>query len=132
MNQSAHARFSFTLAAEDTPPSSQRRSHQRKRVLRGAIVSYAGGKFSFSCTIRDLSLSCARLVLPSDQTLPSRLFVVNIRDRLAHESEVVWHRGTAVGVRFLSSLSLNQISDPGLKHLKDLWQARTGLGLQDT
>ena len=115
----------------ENSPAAERRPQRRKRVLLGGIVSYSGGVFSLNCTIRDLSESGARIVFSSNQPLPTEIFFINIRDGVVHEAEVVWHKGKAAGIKFLSTLPLHEINDPKLTYLKDLWHAHATRGLLD-
>jgi len=102
----------------------ERRPRLRKRSLLGALITYADGKFSFDCTIHDLSETGARITLPKNIQMPSRFYLINIRDRQACDAKIVWHKGSEAGVEFVRSFGLAEVSDPALNYLKRLWLER--------
>lgn len=105
-------------------PESDRRPQKRKRVLIGARVTYGDGAHYFDCTIRDLSEAGARITLPRGQPMPSNVYLINLRDRTAHEASVKWNNGTEAGLAFNTSFALAEVTDPQLGYLKRLWLER--------
>jgi hypothetical protein len=99
----------------------ERRPKTRKRVLLTGIVVYGNGAHSFHCTIRNLSETGARLAVDGNAQFPSDFYLINIRDRVAHEVKLVWNRGAEIGVTFKSTIPLGGITDPALAFLKQLW-----------
>jgi PilZ domain-containing protein len=96
------------------PPLADRRRHPRRRVLLAGAVCYADGSGSFSCTIRDLSEGGARITIPSGQIIPSSVFLVCLRDRVAYRARLAWNTGTEAGLAFLKSYPLAELTDaPG-------------------
>jgi len=99
----------------------ERRPKARKRVLLTGIVAYGNGAHSFHCTIRNLSETGARLGVGSNAQFPSDFYLINIRDRVAHDVKLAWNKGTEIGVSFKSTIPLGDITDPALAFLKQLW-----------
>ena len=108
----------------DLPPTPERRPQRRTRVLLGARIAYQDGAQCFDCTIRDLTNAGARISLPRNQPMPSLVYLINMRDRTAHEAKVAWNNGKEAGLSFLASYPLNEIVDPKLAYLKQLWHER--------
>ncbi len=110
--------------ANETPPPAERRPARRKQALLTAIITYNDGAFSFTCTIRDLSETGARLDVGKTAQFPSDFFLINIRDRTAYDARVVWNHGAKIGVSFKKIYPLSDIVDPSLAYLKRLWMAK--------
>ena len=106
------------------PPPLARRVKTRQRTLLRGIVVYADGVHTCDCTIRDLSEDGARLVLKTQQTIPSRFHLINFRSHMLHEAELVRVKGVELGVKLLSSVDLRTASDPALAHVKRIYLAR--------
>ncbi len=106
------------------PPPSERRPKSRKRVLFSAIVTYAGGNFSFECNIRNLSETGARIDVGKHTQFPSDFYLINIRDRVAYDAKVVWQDANNIGVTFKKIYPLSEIVDPSLSYLKRLWMGK--------
>ena len=102
--------------------SSEKRPKRRNRVLLGGIVSYDDGKRSAHCTIRDITEAGARVALRGQQ-LPPAFFLINTRDRVVYEANVIWSRGGELGVSFHRTYRLADIKDPKLSYLAQLWFA---------
>ncbi len=115
---------SVTTGPDDQPPLVERRPARRKRVLLTGIITYAGETFSFECTIRDLSETGARLGVPLHTQLPSDFYLINIRDRVAYDSKVVWRGAHNIGITFKTFYPLSEVVDPTLSFLKHLWLAK--------
>ena len=89
-----------------------------------ARIAYHDGAHHFDCTIRDLTNAGARISLPKNQPIPSMVYLIDMRDRTAHEANVAWNNGKEAGLSFISSFPLNEIVDPKLSYLKQLWHER--------
>ena len=59
----------------------------------------------------------ARLALEADQLVPKRFYLIISKREFAFDAEVVWRRGTHVGVKFCARLNL---SEPQLHFVKTL------------
>ena len=110
--------------ADDVPPPAERRPSPRKRVLLRGVVTYLGGTHSFDCMIRDLSESGARISLSAVQPISSHVYLIDVRGRTAYEATVVWNKGMQLGLKFLKTLPLANVTDPELAYLAKLWHGR--------
>jgi len=78
-----------------------RRKAPRRRMLKAAKIRLLDSTAVFDCTVRDISVSGARLTLGHFQPLP-RLFCLDIVDIGAFYCEVVRANGRDYGVRFVT------------------------------
>lgn len=101
----------------------ERRPAQRSRVLLAGILSYENGNRSFRCSIRDLSVTGARISLPPGFVVPRAVFLIEIRARIAHEAERIWSDNKSAGLKFLRAFPLDRLEDPSLAYLKRLLDA---------
>lgn len=77
-----------------------RRSNGRRRVLKGATISFNRGFSSFECIVRNESDEGARLSFGETFALPNR-FVISIAGDGSREAEVRWRNATQVGIAFI-------------------------------
>lgn len=99
------------------------RAHRRARTLLAGIACYRDYSISFDCMIRDLTEFGARLRIVSSATLPSRFYLINVRDGVVYDAEVAWINSKDVGVKWDHTTSLQKPS-PELFNLRRLWSAR--------
>jgi hypothetical protein len=85
------------------------------------MIVHSNGRHSFGCVIRDLSLTGARVTTPPGAQLPSRLYVIHLRNQNAYDSDVVWFNGREAGLAFRRMLPLGKLNQPELAYLKKLW-----------
>ena len=102
----------------------ERRPSRRKPGLLPGIIAYEGGRQSLDCTIRDLSESGARVVMPKNAIFPSRFYLINVRDRVSHEAKVIWCGASEAGLAFIATLPLTEGLDPALSFLRRMWLER--------
>jgi hypothetical protein len=101
----------------ELPPIEQRKS-PRKRVLLGAKVVHSEGAYTVDCRIRDLSEDGARIVLGPGVVIPTRVVLVDTKNAMAYESEVVWLRPPEFGLKFLATHSVRGELPPHLRYVK--------------
>ena len=94
-----------------------RRLHSRKRVLKGAMISYSNGNMSLPCVVRDLSDTGARIQLHPDQRIPDKFKLIVELDGMEVDGMVVWRNGEQAAInfesqpRFLSPKRLQVVSN---------------------
>jgi hypothetical protein len=110
--------------SDDLPPKAERRPKSRKRTLFGGLVSFSDGAECFDCRIRDLSDDGARITFPADRPVPTSIYLINVRDAVAHEATIVWRKGGEAGLKFRRKITLADLTDPKLGYLKRLWGTR--------
>ena len=84
--------------------SEDKRSQQRRRILKDGRVLLPGSRVTYDCAIRDLSETGAKLRLQLDSiTLPGEFELVFVAEGLAHPVIRKWQRGREAGVTFSGS-----------------------------
>jgi hypothetical protein len=75
----------------------------RKSLKRPAWITLDGGFAVRHCVVQDISSAGARLTLDGAASLPGRIRLAFSRDaRTGRLCQVVWCRGAAVGVKFVT------------------------------
>lgn len=109
---------------DDLPPLAERRPQPRRRVLLGAVAVYQDGVYTLKCQVRDINEKGARILVSSRQSLPEELYLVVMRDHMAHKSRLVWRKGDEAGLEFITSEDIRRITDPSLNYLKNIHAAQ--------
>jgi hypothetical protein len=89
-----------TAPADPGDEGLNRRRNPRHRTLRSARIVFDGGRCSMACHVLDASETGA-LVMPADILLCPDHFVLRPLVGPQRACEVVWRKGTRVGVRYL-------------------------------
>ena len=105
--------------ADRNPPVEARKS-LRKRVILGAKVVYNEGAYTLDCRIRDLSDGGARIILGPGLVIPTHVVLIDTRNAIAYECEVIWLKAPEFGVKFLSTQSMRGELPAHLRYLKHL------------
>jgi PilZ domain-containing protein len=82
---------------------SEARHAPRRRVLKAGIAASNDRHLTVACTVRDVSTTGARLRAEGSLSLPDHFELIIELDGLEANCEVVWRRGSEVGVRFLGA-----------------------------
>jgi hypothetical protein len=106
------------------PPVAERRPNNRRRALLGGMVVHSQGRFSFPCTIRNISADGARIAFKRGQVMPSDFILIDTWAGQGHRAHIAWLTATEAGVSLANSFDMNAITDPALGYLKRLWEAR--------
>jgi hypothetical protein len=80
--------------------AAERRGAPRHRVLKNALIVFNNGHCTMGCQILDVSDTGAKL-MPVDIFLCPKEFVLKPQLGEARHCEVMWRKGTKIGVRFL-------------------------------
>ncbi len=78
----------------------ERRRVRRRRVFKGARISFRGLRAAIDCTVHDFSEQGARLIVESPVGIPDRFDLV-INGGPARFCCVVWRKATQIGVAFI-------------------------------
>ena len=82
------------------PASAERRGEQRRRVLKGAVLSFNNGYSSFECVLRNVSEHGGKLSLGETFGLPTTFRLAIAGEEQARIAQVRWRRQTEIGVSF--------------------------------
>lgn len=104
--------------------NSDKRGGKRKPMLATALIAGNNGDFSLDCTIRESAPRGVRIGVARGTALPDLLYLVNIRERMAHETHVAWRQDGEAGLAIRRSWPLSDVTNPALGFLKKLWYSR--------
>ncbi|MEQ1953170.1 PilZ domain-containing protein [Mesorhizobium yinganensis] len=77
-----------------------RRASERRRVLKGAKLTFNKGYGSFECVVRNVSDHGARLTFGDTSAIPSQFDLLISGEDRARRATVRWRSMTALGVSF--------------------------------
>ena len=106
------------------PSYHERRSAPRISVSTPARL-FHGPKLSLwaDCTIRNLSVSGARIELPEVYVAPPRFVVLSFAAGIAYEAVLKWRRGNMAGMSFEAVHTLETTVEPRLSPVREQWLA---------
>jgi len=106
------------MSTDLEPELADRRHEPRHRaMLTGKLLH--GDAFTVDCAIRDIAAEGARINLPDDVELPAQLYLIEVRNGVAYEAQIIWRRPPLAGLRFLSRHDLKAATK--MTHLRRLW-----------
>lgn len=82
-------------------PPIEPRSAPRRRQLKAGIIAFQNRHATLPCRVREVSETGARLEVETPHVPDTFELIVEL-DGIEAVCEVVWRRGSVVGVRFLS------------------------------
>jgi hypothetical protein len=80
----------------------ERRASQRRRVLKGATLTFNRGYSAFECVVRNQSDGGARLSLAETFAIPATFSLAIAGEKDAHVAHVVWRKSDEMGVTYVS------------------------------
>ena len=104
---------------------SERRADPRLRTLLAGKIVSGDGFISADCTVRDLSLSGARVEISRVVRLPPPVALMLIRDGLLFDAAVAWRRGDEAGLVFKEPHDLRTDTNPVRRSVRALWAELT-------
>jgi hypothetical protein len=74
----------------------------RKSLQQPGWITLDGGFAARPCVVRDISSTGAKITVDDPNVLPAKLRLAFARDaRTGRNCEVVWRRGSTVGIKFV-------------------------------
>lgn len=80
---------------------SDRRSQDRRRVLKGATLTFNKGYGAFECVVKNLSENGARLAFGDVAAVPSQFDIRIGGETGLRRALVQWRSGSSIGVRIV-------------------------------
>jgi hypothetical protein len=112
-------------AKNDPPPIADRRPELRERTLLGGVLVWDLGRTRLNCKIRDITAGGARVAIPLDVYFPNSLYLISVREHLAHDAQIVWRTGGEIGLSFQKTIDVLAIADPCVGYLRRIWDERS-------
>jgi hypothetical protein len=92
-----------TLGALAQKAADDLRIAPRRRMLKAGVVAYNDRHVTIPCLVRDVSATGARLRIEASVTAPDTFDLIIDLDGMEASCQVVWRKGTDMGVRFLAA-----------------------------
>ena len=99
----------------------EKRRAFRQRVLLGGKIVFEHGCMNIDCTLRNLSLYGAKLILPPGSVTPDRFEMIEMRNGKLYDCRVIWREYPYLGVAFEKTIDLQDAAEPHHRTLKRLW-----------
>lgn len=109
----------MTISSASNPI--ERRHRQRHRALLAGKLANDDASTTIDCTIRNLSNDGAMIETTTPHLIPSHLHLVQIKEGIAWDAEVIWRRGNRVGLALLDRHDLRETTDKQLRALRAIW-----------
>jgi hypothetical protein len=84
----------------------ERRRLPRRRTRLSAAAVYGPEDTLAACTVRDKSVTGARLLIQEGLSVPDAFHLIELNTGELHRAQVVWRDSTFVGITFSESFSL--------------------------
>ncbi|MCP5410950.1 MAG: PilZ domain-containing protein [Alphaproteobacteria bacterium] len=107
--------ISFRAAGSEAQVN--RRAHVRRRVSFGSFLAMPDASQWIKCHTLDLSFAGARVHMDEAPSLPPSVYFLQMRDRLAYEARIAWHKSPEAGLEFLKVYRFADVPDPALRRL---------------
>jgi hypothetical protein len=99
----------------------ERRAHPRHRALLAGKLANEGATETIDCAIRNLSDDGAMVETTTPHLIPNELHLVQIKEGIAWDAEVIWRRGNRVGLKLVTRHDLRENTDKQLRALRAIW-----------
>jgi hypothetical protein len=110
------------LSAMTDPTPERRRTLPRVRTLLTGKLVFDNGARSVDCIIRDKTGVGARVKLKSAEPIPSHVYLIDIKNGMALDSDVRWIKPLELGLTFLGAHDLREdVKLPALKAVRRIW-----------
>lgn len=79
---------------------SDRRSTDRRRVIKGCRVLFNNRASTLDCVVRNLSKDGARVQTETPHLIPDEFELLIVQEGIIYPCKVAWRRGDEIGVTF--------------------------------
>jgi hypothetical protein len=87
------------MDSRQTTAMIEKRRHPRQRVLKRGMLTFGGGG-GVDCTVRNISLSGARVDVASPVGIPAHFHLVIEADQFIRRGHPVWSTERQIGIAF--------------------------------
>lgn len=99
-----------------------RRRRQRTRTLLRGKLAYGDPQITLGCVIRNVSAEGAMIDAELPTLLPRQLLLLHVTEGAIYEAEIIWHRGSRMGLAFNARHEVQTTTDPQFRGLQLLWR----------
>lgn len=101
-------------------PIERRRASRQRALLTGKLAD-EGATTSIDCVIRNISADGAMIETSTPQLIPSHMHLIQIKEGIAWDVEVIWRRGARVGLSLGARHDLRETTEKQLRALRAIW-----------
>lgn len=109
------------MESRPSAPPRERRRKPRHRALLAGKVANEDATETLDCVIRNLSDDGAMIETSSPHLVPAEMHLVQIKEGVAWDAEVVWRRGNRVGLKLRARHDLRETTERQLRALRAIW-----------
>lgn len=120
---------------DELPPIVAERRAPRRRAFLGALAVSRDGRRTVECAVKEISASGARVQVPKDQVIPENCYLIVSAKDAVYEAVVVRAGARDIGLKFIRSYELHELTQPEMQFLRRLFverMPRTGNDLMKT
>lgn len=108
------------MTAIAAKPLERRRSLRQRALLAGKLAN-EDATSTIDCTIRNLSPDGAMIETTAPHLVPNQLHLVQVKEGVAWDAEVIWRRGNRVGLALKDRHDLRETTARQLRALRAIW-----------
>ncbi|MBI5939220.1 MAG: PilZ domain-containing protein [Caulobacterales bacterium] len=101
--------------------SVDRRRVGRQRALLAGKLANEDATSTVDCVIRNISADGAMIETTTPQLIPNQLHLVQIKEGVAWDAEVIWRRGNRIGLSLGDRHDLRESTEKQLRALRAIW-----------
>ena len=109
----------MTTSASLTPV--ERRRDPRSRALLAGKLANEDATQTLDCVIRNLSADGAMIETSAPHLVPREMHLVQIKEGIVWDAEVIWRRGNRVGLKLKTRHDLRETTEKQLRALRAIW-----------
>lgn len=107
------------------PPVADRRRTQRQRSLLTAKLANRDASITLDCVIRNISTEGALVETTSPHLIPHELHLMQVREGIVWDAEVIWRNGNRIGLVLGDRHDLRETTAQQLRALRNIWSHLT-------
>lgn len=101
--------------------SIDRRRPGRQRALLAGKLANEDATSTLDCVIRNISADGAMIETTTPQMVPGQLHLVQIREGVVWDAQVIWRRGNRIGLSLGDRHDLRETTQKQLRALRAIW-----------
>ncbi|MDP1632632.1 MAG: PilZ domain-containing protein [Caulobacter sp.] len=99
----------------------ERRSGTRQRALLSGKLANDDATTTIDCVIRNISPDGVMIETSTPHLIPGQLHLVQLKEGIAWDAEVIWRRGNRLGLTLGTRHDLRETTEKQLRALRGIW-----------
>ena len=101
-------------------PAERRRAGRHRALLAGKLAN-EDATTTIDCAIRNISDTGAMIETSTPHLIPNKMHLVQIKEGVAWDVEVIWRRGNRIGLSLGDRHDLKENTEKQLRALRAIW-----------